>query len=302
MDLPYPAVTVFNMYRTPDFSLILSKQSTPAQLNLGRIGDFISTLNPHRLNSIYISVHGGTLYALSAEHFPLVQLAEWSFVETGEMPGVPMHLIDSGDTEFDRLSKYNTDKSIYRADKLIGRHKIDTELLLPSPSSSLALIDAPSTADDTPPTFSESDQQHTITNTYAQRSFDFVHYWQLSSLILLLTAGFMGRKRGWEWYALHIVPLVNHYVHSRNNSPSTSQPNVLHLKPSNEDANPSSTTVESTDKSGDVPENDTVTSSLKPVGLDLQDFRPAKSSVLDISEDVLGNGRDEIKSKVGIMY
>jgi hypothetical protein len=287
MDLPYPAVTVFNMYRTPDFSLILHKQSTPAQLNLGRIGDLISTLNPHRHNSIYISVHGGTLYALSAEHFPLVQLAEWSFAETGEMPGAPMHLIDSGDTEFDRQSKYNTDKSIYRADKLIGRHKIDTGLLLPSPS--LALIEGPSDDDDTQTPFDESDQQHTITNTYAQRFFDTTHYWQLSSLILLLTAGFMGRKRGWEWATLYIVPWVNHYIHNNNNnSPATIiQPDV---KPSsNHDANSSSTPLESTDKPSDDP--DTITSSLKPVGLDLQDFQPAKSSVLDISEDVLGNGK-----------
>lgn len=280
MDLPYPAVTVFNMYRTPDFSLILNKQSTPAQLNLGRIGDLISTLNPHRQNSIYISVHGGTLYALSAEHFPLVQLAEWSFAETGEMPGVPMHLIDSGDTEFDRQSKYNTDKSIYRADKLVGRHKIDTGLLLPSPS--LPLIEGPSD-DDTQTPFSES--EHTITNTYAQRFFDTAHYWQLSSLILLLTAGFMGRKRGWEWVTLYIAPLVNHYIHNNNNS-TMIQPDV---KPDH-DANSSSTPIESTDKPSDDP--DTITSSLKPVGLDLQDFRPAKSSVLDISEDVLGNGRD----------
>ncbi|KAI8340481.1 kinase-like domain-containing protein [Chlamydoabsidia padenii] len=312
------AVTVFDMYRTPDFSLVLSKQTPPPQLNLGGIGTVISALNPTRQNSVYISVHGGTLYALSAEHFPLVQLAEWSFAETGKMPGGPLHLIDSGDSEFDKQSKYNTDRSIYRADKLIGRHKIDSVLLPPpSPPSPISFIDGPSSTTTEPSpstTLHDYEQQHNVTNNHLQGFFNagLGQYWQLY-LILLLTAGFMGRKRGWELYVLHILPMVNHYIYNSNNQPerpeitlsaaTTTTKVTTHDKDvssNTDDLSPplshsSSTTINSTEKNDELQShqqssNNTVTSSLKATGLDLQEFRPTKSSVLDISEDVLGYG------------
>ncbi|CAO3590507.1 unnamed protein product [Absidia cylindrospora] len=286
-DLPYPVVAVFDVYRTPDSSLILAKQTPPAQINEPIIGDLIKKLNPHQQNTAYVGIHGGTLYALSSENFPLVQLAKESFIKSKQMPG--SRLIDSGDAEFDKQ---------YKADRLIGQNLVDS-LLLPPPS-----IDASPPINGSPNYY----DMHNITGNY---TLDLLRsgineYWQLY-VIILLTLGFMNYQRGWQFYVRHIVPLLNRYISNASTYDSNSKiteattaigtsSNTI-LNGDNTSSPSSSTSTTTPDKNGkttisehNASSSHTVVSSLKATGMDLQDFQPTKSSVLDISESVLGYG------------
>ncbi|ORZ12753.1 kinase-like domain-containing protein [Absidia repens] len=121
-------------------------------------------------------------------------------------------------------------------------------------------------------------------------------------VIILLTLGFMNYQRGWQFYVRRIVPLVDRYIRNNpTNLPAigTSSNTILNGNKTSLSNSFSSSSLSTTapDKNGkadisehNIPPSHTVTSSLKATGMDLQDFQPTKSSVLDISESVLGYG------------
>ncbi|KAI8083052.1 uncharacterized protein BX664DRAFT_317049 [Halteromyces radiatus] len=322
-NLPYPVVTVFDVYRNSDFSLVLSQQIPPTQLNKGTIGNITKTLDSHQLSSAYVSVHEGTLYALSVENFPLVQLAEWSFIYTGKIPGANLRLLDSGDAVV-------APQSEYKADRLIGQNLVETTAL---PTPPLPDNDR-KTIDGTP---SDQGLHNTIDNSDTNSFYYTIgQHWKLY-LILLLTTAYMNRKIGWQLYILHILPVwtkfMNRYRNNQRNGPNIVQKtertedfdtnrvtttttatttideisateNLQHENnstlsiPSSVAAVSTSTIKDTQTSQNDIDQHihnsssdkQNVSPSIKPRGLDLQAFQPTKSSVLSISDSVLGYG------------
>jgi serine/threonine-protein kinase/endoribonuclease IRE1 len=84
LDLPYPVVSVFDVYHRQDFTVAVAKQEPPLSLSKGAIGDVLSVMDrSHGINTAYVGVHEGSLYALSINKYPLVQICDWASMYTG---------------------------------------------------------------------------------------------------------------------------------------------------------------------------------------------------------------------------
>ncbi|KAI8333189.1 hypothetical protein EDC96DRAFT_526122 [Choanephora cucurbitarum] len=90
-DLPYPVVSIFDVYRREDFSFALTKQDPPSSLSKGTIG---MIFRQHDIPTAYVGVHEGSLFALSTKNYPLVQISQWASMYTGRRPGDTSPLIE----------------------------------------------------------------------------------------------------------------------------------------------------------------------------------------------------------------
>ncbi|KAI8969235.1 hypothetical protein BDF20DRAFT_152288 [Mycotypha africana] len=149
-ELPYPVVDVFDVFRREDYTFAVSKQAPPKSLSKGPIGDMLSLVvrdrsdNNYTISTAYVGIHDGSLYALSNENYPLVQISQWSSMYTGRKPGDTSPLIEgSNSSRHDSLAndtseKINGEKTSwtqkphelcchgceYHTDCLIGQHVV----------------------------------------------------------------------------------------------------------------------------------------------------------------------------------
>ncbi|KAL9544456.1 hypothetical protein MBANPS3_007611 [Mucor bainieri] len=87
-DLPYPVVSVFDVYRREDYTFAVSKQDPPKSLTKGAVGNMLSLMfRKHEIATAYVGVHDGSLFALSTKKYPLVQISPWASMYTGRRPG-----------------------------------------------------------------------------------------------------------------------------------------------------------------------------------------------------------------------
>lgn len=149
-DLPYPVVSVFDVYRREDYTFALSKQDPPKSLAKGDVGNMLSLMfRKNGVATAYVGVHDGSLFALSTKKYPLVQISPWASMYTGRRPGDTSQLIEGRNDTNANSSNYEwTQKPHemcchgceYHIDCLVGQHVVqsiidDVKLYLPTGSS-----------------------------------------------------------------------------------------------------------------------------------------------------------------------
>ncbi|KAI9469862.1 MAG: hypothetical protein EXX96DRAFT_587700 [Benjaminiella poitrasii] len=142
-DLPYPVVSVFDVYRREDYTFAVSKQDPPKSLTKGAIGkmlNLVMTFREHHISTAYVGVHEGSLYALSTKNYPLVQISPWASMYTGRRPGDTSQLIEGGANKIINNSNSSTFEWTqkphtmcchgceYHTDCLIGQHVVQSLL------------------------------------------------------------------------------------------------------------------------------------------------------------------------------
>ncbi|ORX50239.1 hypothetical protein DM01DRAFT_1100096 [Hesseltinella vesiculosa] len=210
-DLPCPAVAVYDVYSSPDFAIILSKQNAPTHLDRGELGMLLQSRQLYYDGpSAYVGTYDGVLYAMSAKNYPLVQLAEWSFKYTGRFPGdIGRWSIDATENEDDDDDHWCA--SAYKGDCIRGLH-----LLYRAPvPTTMTNSNAPSTD---PPDEHES-YQPSPTDSYKHLDLHregFFYdgpgrFWKLFLLILLGT-WYVNRERCRLFYTTRVLPRWNRYI------------------------------------------------------------------------------------------
>ncbi|KAG0766411.1 hypothetical protein G6F24_003642 [Rhizopus arrhizus] len=149
-DLSFPVVSVFDVYRREDFTIALSRQQPPSSLNNGTIGEMLRLMNRHNgLTTAYVGVHDGSLYAMSTENYPLVQLSQWASMYTGRKPGDYNPLIEGrggSSSNEDWMPRYPHPMCCqgceYHIDCIVGQHVVQKSMINQTPV--LTISDYPS--------------------------------------------------------------------------------------------------------------------------------------------------------------
>lgn len=140
LDLHIPVVSVFDVYRRQDFTIALSKQEPPHTLQTGMVGELLSVAKQQqRLPNgfVYVGVYEGSLFAFSADHYPLVHLSGLAPMYRALPPGEEQTSDTSSNFKFwwnrhtDHLYKCKGCKA--HVDFLVGRHPVVTTDPIPRP-------------------------------------------------------------------------------------------------------------------------------------------------------------------------
>ncbi|KAF7727483.1 bifunctional endoribonuclease/protein kinase ire1 [Apophysomyces ossiformis] len=294
-NISYPVVTVFDVYHRDDFTISLCKQDTPTSLHKGIIGQL---LRDAKHSTAYVGIHEGSLYALSTERFPLANIAEWAPIYTGLRPGERRRLIGStkGYSEEHNGSNSlwsiapNSHRSCYsgwksHTDCIVGQHVV-TPVDLPS-LEPLITLEAPVSE--------PSSERLPYSITYA---------------VVVASILFALRHRALGLFNTFVSPKLLRFLQSSSEKPeeistsNSSENNQVsdngrsekEVISNNTEITTKSNTADKITESQQVvattraPLSSSVSSSSVPSGFDLKNFIETKSSVLKISDTVLGYG------------
>ncbi|CAO3682001.1 unnamed protein product [Rhizopus microsporus] len=343
-DLPYPVVSVFDVYRQAD-SIVLCKQEPPISLDRSIIGDALRLMNRSRdLVTAYVGVHEDSLYAMSTKYYPLMQLSEWSSMYTGRSPDELPNLTIDGplpNTSQAEWTQVQPHPSCCRGCQnhikcIVGQHVVQNTVI-DSPYQKLTFDDEDTDQDD----HTDDSDQDEMRDGYIRREtkagffYDgFGKFWK-SYMLVGAVFVYVYRDRMVTFYEVKVLPkwkqiqkkkakvkktkariaaaiqeqkekikrvrksitMGSVEILKQDNSNSSSN----EIKISNEQEEKSKPSQEKTEKDEqkEMKEEETKASQaetkltvVKTVsdGLDLENFKQSKSTVLEISETVLGYG------------
>ncbi|KAI8059519.1 kinase-like domain-containing protein [Gongronella butleri] len=205
------SVAVYDVYMSMDYAIVLSEQRAPTKLDHGTIGEMLHSLKMRSVNkfnsdaSAYVGIHDGALYAMSVKHYPLVQLADWSFQYTKRYPGDISRWIDASETDVDNGHWCS---SPWKGDCMTGLHNISiTAVPVPvrpdtSPDDTKADHATSASSSGTRPDYRHLD--------YHREGFFYEglgRFWKLYLLIILGTA-YVHRARCHDLYSTHVLPII----------------------------------------------------------------------------------------------
>ncbi|KAI8878466.1 hypothetical protein K501DRAFT_228346 [Backusella circina FSU 941] len=145
LDLPYPVVSVFDVYHRQDFTVAVAKQEPPLSLSKGAIGDVLSLMDrSNGINTAYVGVHEGSLYALSINKYPLVQICDWASMYTGRKSSSDNNRLTEKEFVDDNTAGWSeTPHPLcchgceYHMECLVGQHVVES--VVPDKQSALSL-------------------------------------------------------------------------------------------------------------------------------------------------------------------
>ncbi|KAI7907214.1 uncharacterized protein BX663DRAFT_495206 [Cokeromyces recurvatus] len=238
-DLPYPVVSVFDVYRREDYTFAVSKQDPPKSLSKGAVGNMLNLMmsfRKHHIATAYVGVHEGSLYALSTKNYPLVQISPWASMYTGRRPGDTSQLIEGGANKILDDSDSSTFEWTqkphemcchgceYHTDCLIGQHVVQSllddvdeedhkyhhyKLYIPPSSNTISSSSTPSS---TPTSLHSTIPRYHLDNLqdYVEPKTGFFHeglgkFWK-SYILVTSVIVYIYRDRVQTFYQVKVLP------------------------------------------------------------------------------------------------
>ncbi|KAI8354037.1 hypothetical protein BD560DRAFT_438390 [Blakeslea trispora] len=225
-DLPYPVVSVFDVYRREDFSFALTRQDPPPSLSKGTIG---MIFRQHDIPTAYVGVHEGSLFALSTKNYPLVQISQWASMYTGRRPGDTSPLIDGtpGQDSANRTFEWTQKPHEmcchgceYHIDCMVGQHVVQSvmddvddhplyhqsKLYLPPSTPTSSATGAPGTTMSSLPHYTYLEDPKDFDDTKSGFFHDgFGKFWK-SYVLVSSVIVYVYRDRVQTFYQVKILP------------------------------------------------------------------------------------------------
>ncbi|KAI8393511.1 uncharacterized protein BYT42DRAFT_488608 [Radiomyces spectabilis] len=306
LDLPYPVVSVFDVFRRPDYTIVLSKQEAPHHtLTKGNIGRMLSMLKRgDGRTTAYVGIHDGSLYALSTERFPLVQISQWSSIYTDLPPGATWPMIESGDKRKTGDPDQDDDDSYpewrpkphytccaecdYHTDCLVGQHvvrekKVRLPATLPPSEISTPIVLPPGTLPPGP--------------LYEEPKTGFFYdgmgkFWK-SYVLGLAVLLYFKRQQAMQLYTIYAAPILTWLVTKFRDYKSTKQRKPSKSKNKKHSTTPASSQTSSTPTS--IPTSASPPTSIASISSEPKTVKESNNSVPS-SDDMRGTSHSPTKS------